>query len=84
MHITGRRVKENWLNPPDVTEIQFRVAVVYEQIGDRDKALFWMKKALESGYSLADIENQPDLKAMMKDQRFQKIKESVVNNLEKI
>lgn len=69
---------------PDVTEIQFRVAVVYEQIGDRDKALFWMKKALESGYSLGDIENQPDLKAMMKDQRFQKIKESVVNNLEKI
>ena len=66
---------------PEITEIQFRVACVYEQIGNRDKSLFWIEKAMSSGYSLADIENQPDLKGLLKDRQFQKIKESIVNKL---
>lgn len=60
-------------------QVMYRAATVYEQLGNRDKALHWIGKALENGYSLAEIEHQPDLEQLYKDERFQKLIQKYAN-----
>ena len=64
---------------PENVQVMYRAATVYEQIGSRDKALFWIDKALENGYSIAEIEHQPDLGQLYKDERFQKLIQKYTN-----
>jgi serine/threonine protein kinase/Flp pilus assembly protein TadD len=49
----------------------FDIGDVYEQLGERDLALEWIGKALENGFTLAKIENNPGLNELRKDKRFQ-------------
>ncbi|MBI4417165.1 MAG: tetratricopeptide repeat protein [Ignavibacteriales bacterium] len=58
------------LNPQDAS-IMFRAGTTHEQIGDRDRALKWIQKSIESGYSLSEISNQPELKNLYADPRFE-------------
>jgi len=60
-------------------QVMYRAGTVYEQLGDRDKALYWIDKSLENGYSLAEIEHQPDLRQLLKDARFQRLVKKYAN-----
>lgn len=60
------------LDPKNLTVI-FNMGDVYEQLGDRETALFWMKKAIENGATLAKFKLNPGLKELIADQRFKEI-----------
>jgi hypothetical protein len=49
----------------------FRAAVVYEQVGDRERALQWIARAIQGGYSRDLIERSPSLAQLRTDPRFQ-------------
>jgi hypothetical protein len=49
------------------------VANAFEQMGDRDRALQWLGKALAAGYNRADIGRSPWLEALRKDKRFDQL-----------
>lgn len=57
--------------------VQYVAASTHEKLGNREKALDWIKNAIESGYSIAEITNQPDLKELVADDKFKKILSSV-------
>ena len=56
---------------PDNPEVIFRIGDTYEHLGNREMALEWIGKALDSGYPLALIENEAGLTELRKDERFQ-------------
>lgn len=58
---------------PENATIMYLAGSAYEQIGDRSKALSWIKSALDVGYSKSDIVNQPELQELIRDPRFQEI-----------
>ncbi len=58
---------------PDYSSVLFRAASINEHFGKREKALYWIKKALKNGYSRSDIEHQPELKGLVSDNRYKKI-----------
>ncbi|MGA7836547.1 MAG: protein kinase [Ignavibacteriaceae bacterium] len=58
---------------PDYSSVLFRAASINEHFGNRDKALYWIKKALKNGYSRSEIEHQPELKGLISDTRYKKI-----------
>jgi len=60
------------LNPSDAY-VMFRAGTVFEQLGNREKAIEYIQKALEAGYSRSEIAHQPELKALYDDPRYQKL-----------
>ncbi len=58
--------------PKDV-EVMYRAGAAYEQLGERDKALHWIGRALENGYSRSEIENQPELRELVADAKYQQL-----------
>jgi eukaryotic-like serine/threonine-protein kinase len=48
----------------------FKTTVVYELAGNRDAALKALVRALRAGYSLREIQNEPELLSMRADPRF--------------
>jgi serine/threonine protein kinase/tetratricopeptide (TPR) repeat protein len=50
--------------------VMFLAATTYESIGNRDRALQWIGKALDAGYSLSEISNQPELRELYTDPRY--------------
>ena len=58
---------------PDNVEVMYRAASIYENLGMRDDALLWIGKAIENGYSRYEIENQPELKQLLADERYQQL-----------
>ena len=62
---------------PDDVQVNYRAATIYEQLGDRDQAVFWIARAIKNGYSISDIENQPELKNLTADQRYLNLKYDV-------
>jgi hypothetical protein len=46
------------------------VAGAYEQLGDRDRALQWVQKALAAGYPREALERSPTFAALRQDPRF--------------
>ena len=59
---------------PDNSRIMYLAATTYEWLGKREKALYWIGHALEHGYSLSEIEQQPELKQLLADKRFADLK----------
>jgi tetratricopeptide (TPR) repeat protein len=47
----------------------------YEQMRDRDRAVEWIGRALENGYSKSDAQSDPFLKELRRDRRFQEMLE---------
>ncbi len=45
-------------------------AVIYSQLGDRPVALQWLERSIRRGYSLAEIQSDPDLDSMRTDPEF--------------
>jgi tetratricopeptide (TPR) repeat protein len=53
------------------TETYCKIGIMYEEwFGDREAALLWIKKALEKGYPVTEINNAPQLQSFIKDKRF--------------
>jgi serine/threonine protein kinase/tetratricopeptide (TPR) repeat protein len=48
----------------------FVAATTYEKFGDRNQALYWIGKALDAGYSVGEISNQPELHNLYADARY--------------
>jgi len=59
------------LNDDDI-QVRQRVVSTYEKLGLRSEALHWINAAM-----LSDIESQPELAALIKDPRFQALKEKL-------
>ncbi|MBI3494263.1 MAG: protein kinase [Acidobacteria bacterium] len=59
------------LAPKDVASL-FKAGVVYEQLGDRTRALEWIGKALAGGYSRDAVDRSLSLTALRADPRFPK------------
>jgi serine/threonine protein kinase/tetratricopeptide (TPR) repeat protein len=53
--------------------VMFMAGSVFERIGERDKALYWLEQAVTEGYPIADIVHQPELNELIADERFQKM-----------
>ncbi|HET9839575.1 MAG TPA: protein kinase [Candidatus Angelobacter sp.] len=51
----------------------FRSALVHELCGERDRALHELSSALNAGYALREIKNEPELIALRADQRYQSL-----------
>jgi serine/threonine-protein kinase len=58
---------------PNNLTIIFNLGDVYEQLGDRETALFWMKKAIENGATMAKFKSNPGLRNLIADERFKEI-----------
>ncbi len=48
----------------------FKTAVVYELTQHRERALAALKLAIDSGYSMHEVENEPELAALRSDDRY--------------
>jgi serine/threonine-protein kinase len=58
---------------PENPRVTYFAGHTYEQVGARDKALEWIGKALETGYPKSDVERDPWLGELRKDDRFQEL-----------
>ena len=50
-----------------------RVAVVAEQLGEREKALKYLKRAIQNGFVPTDIDYSPEMKSLRQDPRYKQI-----------
>jgi serine/threonine-protein kinase len=48
----------------------FKLAMTYEFLGQRDKALVALKRAIVAGYSVHEIQNEPDLVSLRSDRHI--------------
>jgi serine/threonine-protein kinase len=55
---------------PTDPDVLFRAALVYNQLGDREQTLNWLKKAAEAHFSRTTIRDTPDLDPFHKDPEF--------------
>jgi len=60
------------LNPKDVN-VMILISEVYEQLRNRSRALEWVKKALENGYAVEELDHIPELKNLRTDDQFKQI-----------
>jgi serine/threonine protein kinase/Tfp pilus assembly protein PilF len=58
---------------PDNASIMYRAGTTYEQLGDREEAIRWIIKAIRKGYSRSEIENEPELKNLISDEKYKKL-----------
>ncbi|HZD05769.1 MAG TPA: tetratricopeptide repeat protein, partial [Longimicrobiales bacterium] len=54
----------------DDADMMVSLAQTLEEVGERDRALGWIRQALARGYSLRIIESEPQLAGLRSDPRF--------------
>ena len=52
------------------SDVLFTSALVYEIIGNRTQALSAIDEAVKAGYSIEDVEHEPELRALRSDSRY--------------
>jgi tetratricopeptide (TPR) repeat protein len=57
----------------DNSAMRFKAALVYNQFGDTNRTLDWLKSALASGLSAAEIRDTPNFDSLRSDSRFQEL-----------
>ncbi|HWR14054.1 MAG TPA: protein kinase [Terriglobales bacterium] len=57
---------------PDDRQVLASAGEVYETLGDRTKALIYMKKAQQRGWTIQDGETNPDLRSFMADKNVRR------------
>jgi serine/threonine-protein kinase len=57
------------LSPDDPDVLEY-AAATYEKLGDRSQAIEFAHKALKKGYSLARLQNDPDMQSLLSDPNF--------------
>ncbi len=60
------------MNPKDVN-VMILISEVFEQLGERSTALNWVRKALNNGYAIEELDHIPELKNLRADSRFKQI-----------
>jgi tetratricopeptide (TPR) repeat protein len=60
------------LGPKD-GRILGRAAMVSEQLGEREKAIKYLKQAIQNGYVPTDIDYSPEMKSLREDPRYKQI-----------
>ncbi|TVR15085.1 MAG: tetratricopeptide repeat protein [Balneolaceae bacterium] len=60
---------------PDNSTVMYLTAATFEYLGEREEALYYIKKAIEAGYSISEIKGQPELQNLISDPRFSEIQE---------
>jgi serine/threonine-protein kinase len=60
---------------PDHWWVLYNHAHAYEQLGDREKALEWLERALEAGYPRKEMERDPFLADLRADKRYERFAE---------
>ena len=55
---------------PDDPYVLANVGSAYEDIGDRSQALEYIRRALQKGYALDQVKNDPDLQGLIADPKF--------------
>ncbi len=63
-------IEKTLILAPEAPESIFRAASAYESLGNRERAITLMVKALEKDYPLDNIMNQPELSELVKDEKF--------------
>ena len=58
---------------PGDPELRFNAALVYNRLGEVDRALEWLRKARQAGYSSTLVRDTPILDDLRKDPRFQDV-----------
>jgi serine/threonine-protein kinase len=58
-------------------QILFRVAVVFELGGSRERALASLERALKAGYAVKDLASEPELTALRTDARYHRLLDSM-------
>ena len=67
----ARNLLQQALNTaPNNAAMMFDGAVIYEQLGNRERALEWIDKALRLGYSRDLVQRAPSLAQLRTDARF--------------
>jgi len=64
---------EALLHAPGDVEVMFQAGHTHEVLGDREMALSWIERALEHGYSRAQVENTPALRGLCADEAYHAI-----------
>ena len=75
-HLGQATDADNFINralaaAPHDSDTLFTSALVYEIIGNRQKALAAVSAAVAAGYSLEEVEKEPELRALRSDPRYQ-------------
>jgi tetratricopeptide (TPR) repeat protein/tRNA A-37 threonylcarbamoyl transferase component Bud32 len=65
------QLKQALARPPTDAGLMVLAGTVFEQLGDRPRALEWISRAVGNGYPVAEIKGDPALKALMADPRFE-------------
>jgi serine/threonine-protein kinase len=73
LNLLNRSIRYGNLQPG----VMFTIGAVYEQIGNRDKAVEWIARAVYGGYSLSEIELYPGLADLRKDEKYISLVNSV-------
>ena len=68
---------------PNELDVIYQAGTTFEQLGEREKALHWLGKAIEGGYSYSEIANQPELKNLLADDRFNQMLKMEINSQKK-
>ena len=58
---------------PEDLEVIARAVDIYEMVGQRGEAIVWMGKGLKRGILKEEFENDPDLKGLRGDRRYQEL-----------
>ena len=58
---------------PTATGVLAKIGEAYEELGEREQALRWLEEALEKGYALANINDNPTFEGLLADARFQQM-----------
>jgi eukaryotic-like serine/threonine-protein kinase len=58
---------------PEDSEMRFKAALVYNQFADSANTLKWLKSALASGVSAANVRDTPNFDSLRPDPRFQEL-----------
>ena len=63
--------------PPTDAESMERIGASFEDLGERERAIEWIGKALKAGFSLAALEESPALRDLRNDARLKKMIEGI-------
>jgi serine/threonine protein kinase/tetratricopeptide (TPR) repeat protein len=67
------RLEEALAIDSDDLFVEYAAAHTYEQLGERDKALEWIGKALAKGYPVGEITRDPFMQKLKEDERFEQL-----------
>ncbi|HEX8030233.1 MAG TPA: hypothetical protein VF491_17285, partial [Vicinamibacterales bacterium] len=59
---------------PNLTaQILFRVTMVFELAGSRDRALAALERTVKAGYTIRDLSNEPEFTSLRADARYHRL-----------